>query len=237
MAAGIHYYAGRTERYMEVCAGMTAQPGLADVLGLCATLYAMAPVGRPAEAMAIADETVAAARLRQPVLDRRALTGYGRAFAQADPARALDAFREGLAFAREHRQPHREGIIGREAAGLEAVYGELEQALALFDTTVDSFHRASNIPNLADTLAYLAVFFDRFERPEIAATVYGASTRHGISAMVIDLPSVVDHLCSVLGQTSFDRCVAVGAAMDPSDAVAYARDQIQAARRQVADAT
>ena len=106
----------------------------------------------------------------------------------------------------------------------------------MFDTTVDSFHRAGNIPNVAATLAYLAVFFERFERPEIAATVYGASTRHGISAMVIDLPSVVDHLCSVLGQISFDRCVAVGAAMDPSDAVAYARDQIQAARRQIADA-
>ena len=187
--AGVHYYAGRTERYMEVCAGMTAQPGLAHVLGLCATLYVLAPVGRPAEAMAIAEDTVAAARAYgNPYWIAWALTGYGRAFAQADPARALDAFRQGLAFAREHRMPHREGIIGREAAGLEAVYGELEQALALFDTTVDSFHRAGNIPNLADTLAYLAVFFDRFERPEIAATVYGASTRHGISTMVMDLP-------------------------------------------------
>ena len=233
-----HYYAGRTERYMEVCAGMTAQPGLAHVLGLSATLYALAPVGRPAEAMAIAEDTVAAARAYgNPYWIAWALTGYGRAFAQADPARALDAFRQGLAFAREHRLPHREGIIGREAAGLEAVHGEIEQALALFDTTIDSFHRAGNIPNLADTLAYLAVFFDRFERAEIAATVYGASTRHGISTMVMDLARVVDHLRSVLGQTSFDRCVATGAAMEPADAVAYARDQIQAARRQIADAT
>ena len=117
------------------------------------------------------------------------------------------------------------------------MYGELEHALALFDTTVDSFHRAGNIPNLAATLAYLAVFFDRYERPEIAATVYGASTRHGISTMTMDLPRVVNHLCSVLGQSSFDRCVAAGAAMEPADAVAYARDQIQAARRQIADAT
>ena len=76
---------------------------------------------------------------------------------------------------------------------------------------------------LADTLAYLAVFFDRFEPSEIAATVYSASTRHGISAMVMDLPQVVDHLCSVLGQISFDHCVTAGAAMEPADAVAYAR--------------
>jgi hypothetical protein len=90
---------------------------------------------------------------------------------------------------------------------------------------------------LADTLAYLAVSFDRFERLEIAATVYGASTRHDISAMVIDLPIVPDHLCSALGRISFDRCVAAGAAMEPADAVAFPRDQIQAARRQIADAT
>ena len=43
--AGVHYYAGRTERYMEVCAGLTAQPGLAHVLGLCATLYDWRPLG------------------------------------------------------------------------------------------------------------------------------------------------------------------------------------------------
>ena len=117
------------------------------------------------------------------------------------------------------------------------MYGELEQALELFDTTVDSFHRAGNIPNLADTLAYLAVFFDRFERPEIAATVYGASTRHGISTMVMDLPKVVDHLCRMLGQTSFDRCVAAGAAMEPAAAVQYARRQIELTRRELADVT
>ena len=234
--AGIHYYAGRIERYMEVCAGMTAQPGLPHVVGLCATLYVLAPVGRPAEAMAIAGDTVAAARAYgNPYWIAWALTGYGRAFAQADPARALDAFRQGLAFTREHRMPHREGIIGREAAGLEAVHGEFEQALALFDTTIDSFHRAGNIPNLADTLAYMAVFFDRFERPEIAATVYGASTRHGIRTMVMDLPHVVDNLCAVLGQISFDRCVAAGAAMEPADAVQYAHRQIELTRRDLTD--
>src|SRR4029077_6453335 len=77
--AGVHYYAGRTERYMEVCARMTAQPGLAHVLGLCATLYVLAPVGRPTEAMAIADDTVAAARAYgNPYWIAWALTGYGR---------------------------------------------------------------------------------------------------------------------------------------------------------------
>ena len=82
-----------------------------------------------------------------------------------------------------------------------------------------SFHRAGNVANLAATLANLAVFFDRIERPEIAATVYGASTGHASIDIVANLPAVVDHLRSVLGEPAFDECVAAGAAMEPAEAV------------------
>ena len=156
--------------------------------------------------MAIADDTVAAARAYgNPYWIAWALTGYGRAFAQADPARALDAFRQGLAFAREHRMPHREGIIGREAAGLEAVYGDLDEAFALFETAIDSLHRAGTVGNTAVTLADLAVLFDRLEHPEIAATLYGASRHHGDIGWVTHLPYVVNHLRMVLGESPASR--------------------------------
>ena len=57
------------------------------------------------------------------------------------------------------------------------------------------------------------MFFDSFDRPEIAATVYGAR----------QLPAAVDHLRSVLGASAFDERVATGAAMTLVDAVGYAR--------------
>ena len=41
----------------------------------------------------------------------------------------------------------------REAAALEAVHGDLERALTLFDTTIDSFHRAGDHANVGGTLA------------------------------------------------------------------------------------
>ena len=53
---------------------------------------------------------------------------------------------------------------------------------------INSFHQAGNIVILADTLASLAVFFDRFERPEIAAIIYGASTRQAASAWFRTFP-------------------------------------------------
>jgi len=195
-------------------------------------------VGRAEEAMAIAEEAVAEARTYgNPFWICCALYGYGRAFADTDPALARTALREGLAFAREHRIRYYEARISRNAAHLEASYGELEHALALFETAIDSFHIAGDHATLATSLAYLAVVFERMERPEVAATIYGTSTHDASMARVVNRPSAVARLQAVLGDIVFGQCVALGAAMERADAVQYARDQIQIARRQLADLT
>ena len=90
---------------------------------------------------------------------------------------------------------------------------------------------------MAATLGYLAVFFDRFERPEIAATIYGTSTHLGSTSMVVNLSGVVDHLRTVLGDAVFEQCVAAGAAMELGDAVRFARQQIQLARAELVGAS
>ena len=186
--AAAHLYAGRIERCLEICADLAAQPGLAHVVGLCGMLYVLPAVGRAEEARPIAEETVAAARAHGNPFWIAWRVGRVRAGLRRDRSGpSPGAFRQGLAFA-QSTDSLWETRIARDAAGLEAVHGELEQALALFDTTIDSFHRAGNVANLAATLADLAVFFDRIERPEIAATLYGASTHHGSISMV-DQPS------------------------------------------------
>jgi hypothetical protein len=77
------------------------------------------------------------------------------------------------------------------------------------------------------------VCFDRLDQPDVAATLYGASsTNQAIGLWVLDLLAVVDHLREVLGDTAFDQCTAAGAAMDLADAVSYARHHIELARRQ-----
>ena len=61
-------------------------------------------VGRADEARAIAEETLTAALAHgNPFFVAGALSGYGRAFAETEPVRALDAIREALAYSREHR--------------------------------------------------------------------------------------------------------------------------------------
>jgi hypothetical protein len=79
------------------------------------------------------------------------------------------------------------------------------------------------------TLAYLAMLFDRIGPPDLATTLYGASTRSGSIRAAIGLSDVVSSLRLRLGDAVFEACVATGAAMDIGDAVAYARQLIRAA--------
>jgi predicted ATPase/class 3 adenylate cyclase len=238
LLATANAYAGQRDRFVEICDDLGTRPGFAHVVGLCGLVTMLPALGRADEAIAIAEEAVATARAQgNPFWICCALYGYGRAFANTDPHRARNALREGLAFAREHRIRYYEARIARNAAHLEASYGELEDALVLFETAIDSFHRAGDRATLATSLAYLAVLFERIERPEVAATIYGTSTNDASIAKVVNRPGAVARLQEILGDALFDECVAAGAAMEPADAVAYAREQIQTVRRHLADVT
>src|SRR4029079_4032234 len=114
-----------------------------------------------------------------------------------------------------HRLEYWAARIAQEAAVLEAVHGELEQAMDLLETTMDSHHRTGNHAALARTLAYVTVFFDRIQRPEVAATLYGL---HGDNSWVLELPAVAEHLRSVLDETEFERCLSAARAMGESEA-------------------
>jgi predicted ATPase len=229
-----HFLAGRLDRCVEILANLAAQPGPAHVLGQCGLLNTLPVVGRAEEARAMAEDTLAAARAYgNPYLIARALYSSGRAFTQTDPARALRFFRDGLVYAQEHRLPMFEASMAEEA-GLQALHGDLGQALELFDAALDSFHRAGSAADLGGTLGVLTVCFDRLDQPDVAATLYGASNP-ALTQYVIDLPAVVDHLRAALGDAAFDQCTDTGAAMTAAEAVGYARHHIELARRQAAN--
>ena len=148
-----------------------------------------------------------------------------------DPPRALDTFREGLAYTRQHRLPVWEAFIARDAAGLEAVHGNLDQGLDMFIASINLFHQSGDTTNLAMVFARLAMFFDWADRPQIAATIYGTTTHNTATNQIFGLAGAVDNLRDVLGTGVFDDCVRVGAAMDLADAVRYAHVCISTTRR------
>lgn len=229
--SGAFLYTGQVDRALDTSADLAAEPGLAHVFGLTSLNTVAVVAGRAEEAMARADKAIAAARAHGgPWLIAQALFGAGRAFNQAHPERALRDLTEGLAYTRAHRLSLYEALIAREAAGLEAVHGDLETALTLFDASIDSQFGAGSVTHLAATVANLAVLFDRHARAQIAATIYGTSVQDAGSALAIGLPEALNHLRATLGDAEFDKHVAAGAAMAPDEAMRCVRAQIQAAR-------
>ena len=231
-----HLHAGRVDRHVEICTILANQTGLARVLGLSGLVLGLTVVGRAGEAKAIAEDSLSAAHAHaNPLRIALAYHGYGVAFTETEPARALAIFRLGLRFTQQHRLPLLEAHIASDAAGLEAVHGDLNEALNLFNISINSFHQAGSPSNLAGAFANLAVLFARINRPEIAATLYGTTTYYPeFPAAVLGLAAAIDHVRNTLDTETFNRCAANGAAMETAEAVRYARTQIDAVRTDLA---
>jgi predicted ATPase len=224
-------FSGDMPRWMENCRRMAAGEGLERALGQAGVLYGLADVARSDEARAIADETLDAARAYDnPWILAFTLDAYGRAFADSEPARALTVLRQGLQYAREQRLAIFEAFFVRDAAALAAVCGDLGEALDLFCSNIDALQRAGDVAHLASTLGHLAVLLTRIGQQGPATTIYGATAGHATANRVAGLAAVVDDLRAVLGPRRFEQCFVAGAAMEMSEAVQYARQQIQLAR-------
>jgi DNA-binding CsgD family transcriptional regulator len=154
------------------------------------------------------------------------------AFSRSDARRALAAWDEGVAFVREHRVHFFEGFLARDAARLNTSDGEPEAALVLFGDAIVSFQRAGNVPQLIITLASVPVLFERLERFEAAATLLGAMSRHESSFHhVPELTDLQVRLATRLGVERTRDLVGDGVVFDLDAAAEYARQQIDAARR------
>ncbi len=204
--------------------GATASPSYVDGLQSC---------GRIEEALALTEESVAAARsLGNPYWISYALWIAGMAFSKADVRRAFAAWDEGVAFVREHRVQFFEGFLARDAARLHTSDGEPEAALVLFADAIAAFQRAGNVPQLIITLASVPALFERLDRLAPAAMLLGALSREPSSFHhVPELADLGDRVSRTLGTTRAAELTAAGAALDLGDAAVYARQQIDVARR------
>ena len=146
--------------------------------GLASYVDGLQSCGRIEEALALTEESVAAARaLGNPYWISYALWIAGMAFSKADVRRAFAAWDEGVAFVREHRVQFFEGFLARDAARLHTSDGEPEAALVLFADAIAAFQRAGNVPQLIITLASVPALFERLDRLAPAAMLLGALSR------------------------------------------------------------
>jgi len=226
-------YCGDLDRYVELTGTVAQQYGSDRGYGLAAYVDGLQSCGRIEEALGLTEESVGAARsLGNPYWISYALWIAGLAFSKADVRRAFAAWDEGVAYVREHRVQFFEGFLARDAARLHTSDGEPEAALVLFADAIAAFHRAGNVPQLIITLASVPALFERLDRLAPAAMLLGALSREPSSFHhVPELGDLSDRISRKLGTTRALELTAEGAALELGDAAVYARQQIDAARR------
>lgn len=163
-------YCGDLDRYIELTGEVVRRYGSDRGYGLASYVDGLQSAGRIEEALALTEESVAAARrLGNPYWVAYALWIAGMAFSRTNALRALAAWEEGIAFVHEHRIGFFEGFIACDAARLHTSDGEPDVALGLFAEAIRAFHRAGNVPQLIITLASVPALFERLDRLEPAA--------------------------------------------------------------------
>ncbi len=229
-------YCGDLERYVELTREVAALPGTSRAFGVAAYVDGLQSAGRVEEALELIDPALAAAReLGNPYWIAYTLWIVGLALSKVDPQGALETWDEGVAYVGEHDVRFFEGFLARDAALLHTSDGQLETALTLFDAAIGTFLRAGAVAQLTITLASVPALFERLGRPAVAGTLLGAMSRH--PAGFHHVPSLRDLQQRVrddLGEERADRCAASGAAMDLTEAAAYALHQIGESSRALA---
>ncbi len=226
-------YCGDLDRYVELTGAVARDYGRDRGYGLAAYVDGLQSCGRIEEALALTEESVAAARsLGNPYWISYALWIAGMAFSKADVRRAFAAWDEGVAFVREHRVHFFEGFLARDAARLHTTDGEAHAALLLFAEALSAFQRAGNVPQLVITLASVPALFVRLDRPVPAMVILGAlSGEPGSVHHVPELRELGDRVRGMLGAQRADELTVEGATLDLGQAAVYAREQLDVARR------
>jgi len=229
-------YSGHLDRYVELTREVAALPGSTRAYGIAAYVDGLQSSGRTEEALALTEPALAAARdLGNPYWIAYTLWIVGLAQSRVDPQRALETWDEAVAHVAAYGVRFFEGFLARDAALLHTSDGQLETALTLFEAALRTFLRAGAVAQLTITVASLPALFERLGRPAVAATLLGALSRQPASFHHVPSLTALDgRLRDALGQERADRCAASGAALDLTEAAAYALHQLGEATQALA---
>jgi tetratricopeptide (TPR) repeat protein len=187
--------------------------------------------GRHSDAMTEADGLIETAEAsRNPFALTFAIHAYAYAFHDAEPRRALECLRRGLAIAQESGNRFTESQLVHSLFRSEANYGDPVAALDYAAAAIRLFHDSGGITTIRNPLAALAAFFDRLGQYVPAATIAGFAASPMARAAVPEIDTAIAHLREALGQDGYESLARDGMAMTATEAAAYAYEQIDLAR-------
>ncbi|OBI57088.1 AAA family ATPase [Mycobacterium sp. E787] len=231
---GAYMAIGQPNRNVEWCRAQLARGR--DTHGLTRTnlIIALTIAGSGDEARATANGLIEAAEAtHNPLALSFALHAYGYAFGDADPVRALEALRRGLAIAQDSGNRFVESSVTTVLPTLEAEHGDPQAALDHIILAIRNCYDSGNVAYMRTAVATLAVLLDRLGLPEPAAIIAGfAFSPFSLSALP-QLDTAITRLRDVLGDATYETLARKGEAMSVAEMVTYAYDQIDQARAEL----
>ncbi len=235
LVASPYAFVGRADRWVDFCRAEIAASERSRPLRKANLLVALALAGQTAEAVALADDTVAeTAASGVKWWQATALLGYSLALFDTDRPASLTAIRRahGIMRALPFDFAGNFAILAR----IEAAHGDptaaldaCAEALRIYKATGDRVSASTPHWVLADLL-------HRADQNEAAAIVAGSGLGPdlvgyvGLVMLFPELAATIDDLRSTLGDETFETLAHQGAAMDNTNVFNFALEQIDAAR-------
>jgi len=225
-----YVFVGQPDQWVAACRAALQRRGDAPVFTRVCLIYVLMFAGRREEAIIAADGLIETAEAtRNPWAVWNSLLAYGAAFRDADPGRALDAFRRGLVVAQDSGSRFSE--LAASLARQEALQGDTASAFDHVALAVHSYHDSGNNTLTRQPLALLAFLLDQLGRHEPAATIAGfVRSVPGTALAVPEITTAITHLRKVLGEPAYESLAHKGATMTTAAMATYAYDQIDQAR-------
>ena len=228
---GVYLVIGEPERMVEWCRAQLALGRDTHTLTRYWLVVMLTMAGAGEEARAAAPGLIDAAKAtHNPYVLSLALFAYGFAFGDADPVRALEALRRGLAIAQDSGNRFAGALLVNALSRLEAEHGDPLAALDHITLAIQNFYDSGNVAYIRSPLATLAVFLDRLGSHEPAATIAGFGRSPLTASTVFHLGSAITHLRGVLGEATYESLARKGETMTTAAIATYAYDQIDQVR-------
>jgi hypothetical protein len=189
------------------------------------------------EAMAAAEGLLAAAdSADNPRTASFGLLAYGWAYNDADPAAAYGALRRGLTISQESGNRQMVSGFAIILSRLAATHGDTMDAFEFLTVAICHCYDSGSFSILPTPLAILAGLLDRLGQHEPAATIFGFASTTVMRFGFPEINTAIVHLPELLGDKQCEALALAGQNMTATaEAVAYALEQIDRARAEIAN--
>ncbi|WP_137146167.1 adenylate/guanylate cyclase domain-containing protein [Mycolicibacterium sp. CR10] len=196
-----------------------------------ARVFALMYAGVPDEAMAAADDLMAATEFESnPTVVRSALHAWGSSHRGSQPEAAYRAVKRGLDVARGDGDRQLELVLGTQLASMAVNQADPIEALDYTAESIRSYFDSGSLSFVSGPLGILTGLLDRLGRFEAAATISGFADAQISRATYPEIGAALAHLREVLGDAGYESLARTGAAMTNAVRAAYALEQIDLAR-------